>query len=109
MRDVETINLLADKLGGLTAMAAELSKDGVFTTPQAIYAWKVRGRVAPEHRQRFLSLYNRTMPKSRQLGMDFLATPATDATNGAGHGRKSGTKPKSKRARKAARRKAGRQ
>jgi hypothetical protein len=105
MRDVEAIETLCGRLGGLTAMAAELSKDGQFCTPQQIYAWRKHGRVAPEHRQRFLSLFNRVMPKAKHLALTFLATPAMN-TNGSGsHGRTSGRKaqPKGKRQSKAAR------
>jgi hypothetical protein len=85
MRDLKVITDLCDALGGLSATARELSTPKKKISPQHIYNWRKRGRVAPEQRLAFLTLYNRVMPKRRHLGLHWLASPAANHDNGSEH------------------------
>ena len=67
--DLKVIGDLCDALGGLSAAARELSTDEQQLTPQHIYNWRKRGRVAPEQRLHFLTVFNRVMPKRKHLDL----------------------------------------
>ena len=102
MRDLKAINDLCTALGGLSAAARELSIPSKPLSAQHIYNWRKRGRIAPEQRLNFLTVFNRVKPKGKQLDMQWLASPAANYGNGsASNGGKSRRKaPKRKASRR---------
>ena len=101
MRDLKAIDLLVTALGGLTATARKLSTPSKPLRAQHIHNWRTRGRVSPEQRLRFRTVFNKVMEKQQRLDMSWLASPAANYGNGsASNGGKS--------RRKAAKRKASR-
>ena len=102
--DLKVIADLCDALGGLSAAARELSTDEQQLTPQHIYNWRTRGRVAPEQRLHFLTVFNRVMPKRKRLDLSWLASPAASTSNGSSkHGGASGRKAPARKARQRSR------
>lgn len=98
MRDLQAINDLCTAVGGLSAAARELSTPARPLRAQHIHNWRKRGRVAPEQRLNFLTVFNRVMPKRKHLDMTWLASPAAHYGNGsANHGGKSRRKARPKR------------
>ena len=95
--DLKVIDDLCDALGGLSATARELSTEQRQLTPQHVYNWRKRGRVSPEQRLNFLTLYNRVMPKRKHLDLTWLASPAANNDGSATHGRKSRRKAAARR------------
>src|SRR5579883_1265339 len=100
MRDLKVITDLCDALGGLSATARELSIPDRPLTPQHIYNWRKRGRVAPEQRLNFLTVFNRVMPKRKHLDLTWLASPAANSNGSASHGGKSRRKAPARKARR---------
>ena len=98
MRDLKAIDLLVTALGGLTATARKLSTPSKPLRAQHIHNWRTRGRVSPEQRLRFLTVFNKVMEKQQRLDMSWLASPAANYGNGsAGNGGKSRRKAQPKR------------
>jgi hypothetical protein len=98
MRDLKAIDLLVTALGGLTATARKLSTPSKPLRAQHIHNWRTRGRVSPEQRLRFLTVFNKVMEKQQRLDMSWLASPAANYGNGsASNGGKSRRKAQSKR------------
>jgi len=98
MRDLKAINDLCIALGGLSATARELSTADKPLKAQHIHNWRRRGRVAPEQRLNFLTVFNRVMPKAKRLDMTWLASPAANYGNGSmNHGGKSRRKAQPRR------------
>jgi hypothetical protein len=90
MRDLKAIDLLVTAMGGLTATARKLSTPSKPLTAQHIHNWRTRGRVSPEQRLRFLTVFNKVMKKQQQLDLSWLASPAANYGDGsASNGRKS--------------------
>jgi len=102
--DLKVIGDLCDALGGLSAAARELSTDAQQLMPQHLYNWRKRGRVAPEQRLHFLTVFNRVMPKRKHLDLSWLASPAASTSNGSSkHGGKSRRKAPTRKARQRSR------
>src|SRR5262245_21156642 len=100
MRDDSTvIEAFCQKVGGLKAAAALLQTEERPLTPQHIYNWRKRGRVAPEQRFHFREVFNREMPKRKHLGLEWLAAPAINGNRSASHGRKSRQKAPARKGR----------
>src|SRR5262245_57721773 len=99
--DQKVISDLCEALGGLSAVARKMSTDERPLTPQHVYNWRKRGRVSPEQRLNFLTLFNQVMPKRKRLDLTWLASPAANTSNGsAHHGGKSRRKASARKARR---------
>jgi hypothetical protein len=82
--DLEVLEEFVDEVGGLSEAARMLTSGSVCPTPQTVFNWMRRGRVAAGQRLHFLTVFNDAMPKEHRLPLEWLAAPKSQrrATNG---------------------------